>query len=79
MLVFGIGASIPLLALAYGSRSLFQANKGRLVALSRKTKPIFGVMLILVGVCVMTGWDKRVEATVLRQLPVSWIDLTTRY
>jgi len=27
----------------------------------------------------MSGWDKKLEALVLRYLPESWIDLTTRY
>jgi cytochrome c biogenesis protein CcdA len=79
MFTFGLGTSVPLLAVAYGSRSLFQAKKGWLVAVSGKAKLIFGVMLIFVAVGIMTGWDKKLEALALRHLPESWIDLTIRY
>jgi cytochrome c-type biogenesis protein len=79
MLGFGIGASLPLLAVAYGSRSLFQARRRSLVVLSGKAKPVFGVTLILVALGILSGWDKKVEAAVLHHLPESLVDLTTRY
>ncbi len=79
MLAFGMGTSVPLLAVAYSSRSLFQAKRRWLIALSGKAKPVFGVILIFVAVGIMSGWDKKLEALVLRYLPESWIDLTTRY
>jgi len=79
MFAFGLGVSLPLLAVAYGSRSLFQAKRGSLVALSSKAKPLFGVILIVVAAGILTGLDKRLEAAVLRHLPDSWVGLTTRY
>jgi cytochrome c biogenesis protein CcdA len=79
MFAFGVGASLPLLAVAYGSRSLFQAKRSWLVALSSKAKPIFGVILIFVAVGIMSGVDSKLEATLLRHLPESWVDLTTRF
>jgi hypothetical protein len=32
-----------------------------------------------VSVGVLSGYDKKLESTVLRHLPDSWVDLTTRY
>jgi cytochrome c biogenesis protein CcdA len=79
ILAFGIGASLPLLAVAYGSRSLFQSNKRWLVVMSGKARLVFGVMIILLAVSILSGWDKKLEAAVLRQTPDSWVDFVTRY
>jgi len=79
MFAFGVGASLPLLAVAYGSRSLFQAKKNWLAAFSAKVKPLFGVILILVALGIVSGGDKKLEAALLRHLPESWVDLTTRF
>jgi cytochrome c-type biogenesis protein len=79
MLAFGLGASLPLLAVAYGSLSLFQAKRNWLAALSGKAKPIFGIVLIMVAVGIISGGDKILEAALLRHLPESWVDLTTRF
>jgi cytochrome c biogenesis protein CcdA len=79
MFAFGVGASLPLLAVAYGSRSLFLAKRNWLAALSGKAKPVFGVILICVAVGIISGGDKKLEAAILRHLPESWVDLTTRF
>lgn len=79
MLVFGLAASLPLLAVAYGARTAFMANRSRLVALSSKAKRLFGVILVLVSVAVLSGWDKQVETAIVGRLPRSWLDLTTKF
>lgn len=79
MLVFGLAASLPLLAVAYGARTAFVANRGRLMGLSTKAKPVFGVILVLVSVAILSGWDKRLEAAAVGRLPESWVDLTTKF
>ena len=55
------------------------ANRSRLMAISTKAKPVFGVILVLVSVANLSGWDKRVEAAVVSRLPESWVDLTTKF
>jgi cytochrome c biogenesis protein CcdA len=55
MLLFGLAASLPLLGVAYGARTAFMANRSRLMALSSKAKPLFGVILVLVSVAVLSG------------------------
>ncbi len=79
MVVFGLGASLPLLVVAYGSRSFFQTKRRWLIAVSTKAKPVFGMILILVATGILIGWDKKFETAVLNHLPQGWIDLTTRY
>jgi len=79
MLVFGLAATVPLLAVAYGARQVFVANRNRLMALSVKAKPLFGLMLLMVSLAILTGFDKRLEAATLNLLPESWVELTTRF
>jgi cytochrome c-type biogenesis protein len=79
MLFFGIGATLPMVALAYGSRRAILARRDGLRRLSRVAMPVLGVMLILIAIFVLTGWDKRVEATLIGVMPEWLIALTTRY
>ena len=79
MLVFSLAASLPLLAVAYGARTTFMANRSRLAALSTKAKPIFGLILVLASASILFGWDKQAEAAAVRRLPASWVDLMTKF
>jgi cytochrome c-type biogenesis protein len=79
MLVFGLAASLPLLAVAYGARTAFLANRNRLARLTTRTKPIFGVVLTLVSLAILSGWDKRFETAVVNRLPAGWVDIMTKF
>ncbi len=79
MLTFGLAATLPLLAVAYGARKVFVANRSRLMAFSAKAKPVFGVILVAVSLAILTGADKRLEAAALDLMPASWVNLTTRF
>jgi cytochrome c biogenesis protein CcdA len=47
MLVFGVGAVVPLLALAYGSRRALTGSRPRLATLAVIGKPVMGAALLL--------------------------------
>jgi cytochrome c-type biogenesis protein len=79
MLVFGLAASLPLLTVAYGARTAFLANRNRLARLMTRAKPIFGVVLILVSLSILSGWDKRFETAVVNRLPAHWVDIMTKF
>lgn len=76
MLVFSVGAVVPVLFLAYGSRRLAIGERGlaRLVAVG---KPAMGALLVLVGVLAFTGVDKRIEAWMLDHMPEWLLALST--
>ena len=77
MLVFGVGAVVPLLVVAYGSRHF---ALGRQVSLSRLVavgKPVMGVLLVLVGVLTLTGADKVAETWMVEHMPGWLVELTT--
>jgi cytochrome c-type biogenesis protein len=78
MLAFGLGASTPILALAYGSRRAIFARRDWLARMSRLGKPLMGAAFIGIGTFVLTGLDRIVEASVTRAMPDWLVTVTTR-
>jgi cytochrome c-type biogenesis protein len=76
MLFFGVGAVVPVLALAYGWRATF-GHRGRYTALAATGKTLMGALLLMVGVLTVTGADKVIEAWMVERMPGWLLDLTT--
>ena len=74
--LFGLGAAIPLVAVAYASRSGFVRVRDQVLARIDRVRKGFAVLLGLLGIAILTGADKWVEARVLQWLPESWINLS---
>ena len=74
--LFGLGAAIPLVAVAYASRSGFARVRDQVLARIDRVRKGFAVLLGLLGIAILTGADKWVEARVLQWLPESWINLS---
>lgn len=74
--IFGLGAAIPLVAVAYASRSGFNRVRDWVMARIERVRHGFAVLLGAMGVAILTGADKWVEARVLQWLPDSWVNLT---
>ena len=67
-LAYTLGTSIPMLAVMLGGRALLN----KVPALTRNTANIqkgFGVLMILMGVAIGFGWDRRFQTAVLRAFP----------
>lgn len=77
--VFGLGASIPLVAVAYASRTGFARARQWVLSRIERVRSVFAVVLGLTGVAILTGADKWLEAQVLLLLPQAWIDLTVKF
>jgi len=78
MLCFGIGAVVPVLGIAYGSRRVLAAREASLARVAAFGRPVMGVLLLLVGVLTFSGTDKAIEAWLVAQMPDWLVDLTTR-
>lgn len=76
--LFGIGAALPLIAVAYASRSGLARARTFVTAHIEGVKKAFGVLILLVGVAILSGADKWLETQVLDVLPDAWVQLTTR-
>lgn len=75
--LFGIGAAIPLVAVAYASRSGFSRARGWVLTRIDAIKKRFGVVILLTGIAILTGADKWIESRVVERLPDVWINATT--
>ncbi len=77
--IFGVGVATSVLAFAYGSRKAMGQRRQSLAWLAKYGKPLFGATLLLVGLMVLTGFDKVLEIAVLDLLPESVIRFTTSF
>jgi cytochrome c biogenesis protein CcdA len=79
MLMFGLGAALPLLLLGLLSRETLLRWRERLYAAGKTGKIAMGLILLATGFLVISGLDKAIE-TVLVDLSPAWLtDLTTRF
>ncbi len=74
--VFGLGAAVPLVAVAYVSRSGFVRVRDWVVARMKRVRHGFALLLGAMGVATLTGGDKWIEAQVLQWLPDTWVNFT---
>jgi cytochrome c biogenesis protein CcdA len=72
MALFGIGASVPLVALGFVSREAMARLRGRLLSAGRGGARLLGVVMLLFGAFILTGFDKRAEAWMLDSAP-AWL------
>jgi peptide methionine sulfoxide reductase msrA/msrB len=80
LLAFTFGLAIALLIIAYFGQQL--ANKlTSQVKTTGKLKKVFGILIILVGIAILTGFDKKISTLILDsgygatiQLEDSWIE-----
>jgi cytochrome c biogenesis protein CcdA len=79
MLVFGIGAALPLMLLGFVSREAMMRWRGRLMETGSVGKTLLGVLLIAVGLLVATNFDKRLETVLVDASPAWLTNLTTKF
>jgi len=77
MLAFGIGAATPLLLLAYGSRRILLERRKQVLSVAQAGRWVLGGVLLAIGLLVITGLDKHVEALLVSWSPDWLIELTT--
>lgn len=77
--LFGVGAAIPLVAVAYASRSWFSRARSFVLVHSGSLNRAFGVLIGVTGIAILTGADKWLEARIVEVLPDAWVELTTRF
>jgi cytochrome c biogenesis protein CcdA len=74
--LFGLGAAIPLVLVAYASRKGFVQARGWIMVRIGAVQKGFAVLLGAMGIAILTGGDKWLEARVLEWLPEAWVNLT---
>jgi len=79
MLVFGIGAALPLMLLGFVSREAMMRWRGRLMETGSVGKTLLGVLLVAVGLLVAINLDKRLETVLVDASPAWLTELTTKF
>ncbi len=79
MLVFGLGAALPLVLLSALSREAMLRWRGRMIRVGGTGKLLFGGVALAMAALILSGLDRELE-TVLVQASPAWLtDLTTRF
>jgi cytochrome c-type biogenesis protein len=79
MVVFGIGAALPLILLGLLSRATLMQVRSRLMSAGKLGKGLLGAAFIVIGVAIVSGADKRVEAALVEASPAWLTELTTSF
>lgn len=74
--IFGLGAALPLVAVAYASRKGFLRVRDWVLTRMAAVRTGFAMLLGAMGVAILTGGDKWLEARVLGWLPDAWVNLS---
>lgn len=79
MAVFGIGAALPLILLGLLSRATLMGVRSRLMSAGKLGKGLLGAAFIVIGVAIVSGADKRIEAALVAASPPWLTELTTTF
>jgi cytochrome c-type biogenesis protein len=79
MLMFGLGACSPLLAVGILSREVMSKARAHLLSAGRSLKAALGIAFLVIGASIVTGADRRIETALVEASPQWLTDLTTRY
>lgn len=77
--VFGIGAAIPLVLASYASRGFINRARHWVFQHAYHVKYGVGVLILLVGLSIVSGADKWLEAWLVSLMPDGWVSLTTKF
>jgi cytochrome c-type biogenesis protein len=77
--VFGIGAGLPLVLFGLLSRATLMRLRTDLMSAGKFGKGLLGAAFILIGLAIISGADKRIEAALVEVSPQWLTDLTTSF
>ena len=79
MLLFGIGAAIPLLVLGQLSRATLLRWRDRLLVSGSGGKRVLGFILVAFALLTLTGLDRTIQTALVGKSPQWLTDFTTRF
>ena len=72
MLAFAVGVSSVILALGYGARAALQKRRALMRRVAEISKPVMGVVFVVVGLMILTGINQLIEAWLVGIMPI-WL------
>jgi cytochrome c-type biogenesis protein len=79
MVAFAIGVGVPLVIVGLLSRTALQKSRGKMLSASQRFKSVLGVILVGLGLLILSGYDKQVEAALVEASPEWLTKLTTQF
>jgi cytochrome c-type biogenesis protein len=79
IMIFGLGAGTPLLVLGSLSRTTTLNMRGKLQSAGKFGKYALGGLMMVLGIFVLSGLDKSLEAFLVQASPDWLTDLTSRF
>lgn len=79
MLVFGVGAALPLVALGMLSREVLIRWRARMMGVGKGLKLALGLILVATGALILSGYDRALETSLVDASPDWLTALTTRF
>lgn len=79
MALFGIGAALPLTVIGSLSHRYFASSKRKLLRAGTYGKYVLGGAMAVLGLLMLTGWDRLLEAYLVEISPAWLTALTTRF
>ena len=79
MVAFALGVSTIILVLGYGARSALMKRQALMRRIAQKSRPILGIVFIIVGLAILFKIHHVIEAWLVDVLPYWLQDLSVRY
>lgn len=77
--IFGVGAALPVIILAYLSRTVMMKARGSLMQAGKTGKLILGFIMLAIAAMILSGADKPLESWLVQISPEWLTALTTRF
>mgnify|MGYP000343618887 FL=1 len=77
--IFGVGAGLPVIILAYLSRTVMMKVRGSLMQAGKTGKLILGFIMLAIAAMILSGADKPLESWLVQISPEWLTELTTRF
>lgn len=78
LMAYGVAAVLPLLFFAYGAKHLVNRVRARSNWID-SIKRGFGIAIVVFGVLIVSGADRKLEGVLTNSLPNSWVALVSRF
>lgn len=73
MIAFALGVSTIILTLGYGARAAIMRRQALMRLVAQKSRPLMGVVFVLVGIAILFRFHHVVEAWAVQNLP-AWLN-----
>lgn len=77
--IFGLGAALPVVVLAYVSRNTMFKMRGTFLQAGKTGKMVLGAIMVALAVLILTGADKPIETWLVEHSPTWLTTLTTKF